>query len=116
MIAGQDSTISQFRGVSVELVDITNPFTYTNDAGASVNSYIFKWSFCSSCYAIVWYITAGKTIYVTFKKKFVAITNESTTLASIGLENEYEPIVMAGVAAQLVAGKENNIASIDASK
>ena len=45
-------------------------------------------------------ITAGKTIYVTFKKKFVAITNESTTLASIGLENEYEPIVMAGVAAQ----------------
>ena len=110
--AGQDSTISQFRGVSVELVDLPNPFTYTNDAGASVT--VTYSSGPSVVHAMQSFgITAGKTIYVTFKKKFVAITNESTTLASIGLENEYEPIVMAGVAAQLVAGKD--IASIDAS-
>ena len=110
--AGQDSTISQFRGVSVELVDLPNPFTYTDDAGASQT--VTYTSGPSVVHAMQSYgITAGKTIYVTFKKKFSAVTNESTTLASVGLENEYEPIVMAGVAAQLVAGKD--IANIDAS-
>ena len=103
--AGQDSTISQFRGVSVELVDLPNPFTYTDDAGASQT--VTYTSGPSKVNAIQSFgITAGKTIYVTFKKKFVAVTNEDTTLSSIGLENEYEPIVMAGVAAQLVAGKD----------
>ena len=110
--SGQDSTISQFRGVSVELVDLPNPFTYTDDAGASQT--VTYSSGPSVVHAMQSFgITAGKTIYVTFKKKFVAITDENTTLASIGLENEYEPIIMAGVAAQLVAGKD--IASIDAS-
>ena len=44
--------------------------------------------------------------YITFKKKFIAPANESTTLASIGLESEYEPIVMAGVAAQIMSGRD----------
>ena len=47
-------------------------------------------------------------MFVTFKKKFVAPTNESTTLATVGLESEYEPIVMIGVAAQMLAGKDIN--------
>jgi hypothetical protein len=103
--AGQDSTISQFRGVSVELVDLPNPFTYTDDTGASQT--VTYTNGPSKVNAIQSFgITAGKTIYVTFKKKFVAVTDEDTTLSSIGLENEYEPIVMAGVAAQLVAGKD----------
>ena len=103
--AGQDSTISQFRGVSVELVDLPNPFTYTDDAGASQT--VTYTSGPSKVNAIQSFgITAGKTIYVTFKKKFVAPTLESTTLASVGLETEYEPIVMTGVAAQLIAGKD----------
>ena len=103
--AGQDSTISQFRGVSVELVDLPNPFTYTDDAGVSQT--VTYTNGPSKVNAIQSFgITAGKTIYVTFKKKFVSITDESTTLASVGLENEYEPIVMAGVAAQLVSGQD----------
>jgi len=51
-------------------------------------------------------IAAGHTSYVTFKKKFIEPTAESNTLASIGLENEYEPIIMAGVAAQMMAGRD----------
>ena len=103
--AGQDSTISQFRGVSVELVDLPNPFTYTDENGASQT--VTYSSGPNKVNAMQSYgITAGKTIYVSFKKKFVSVTNESDTLSSIGLENEYEPIVMAGVAAQLIAGKD----------
>ena len=34
------------------------------------------------------------------------MSSESTTLAEIGLETEYEPIIMAGVAAQMIAGKD----------
>lgn len=103
--AGQDSTISQFRGVSVELVDLPNPFTYTDENGASQT--VTYSSGPNKVNAMQSYgITAGKTIYVSFKKKFVAVTSEASTLSSIGLENEYEPIVMAGVAAQLIAGKD----------
>ena len=103
--AGQDSTISQFRGVSVELVDLPNPFTYTDENGASQT--VTYSSGPNKVNAMQSYgITAGKTIYVSFKKKFVSVTSESDTLSSIGLENEYEPIVMAGVAAQLIAGKD----------
>ena len=103
--AGQDSTISQFRGVSVELVDLPNPFTYTDENGDSQT--VTYTSGPNKVNAMQSYgITAGKTIYVSFKKKFVSVTSESDTLASIGLENEYEPIIMAGVAAQLVAGKD----------
>ena len=103
--AGQDSTISQFRGVSVELVDLPNPFTYTDENGASQT--VTYSSGPNKVNAMQSYgITAGKTIYVSFKKKFVTVTSEANTLSSIGLENEYEPIIMAGVAAQLVAGKD----------
>ena len=103
--AGQDSTISQFRGVSVELVDLPNPFTYTDSEGAEQT--VTYTSGPNKVNAMQSYgITAGKTIYVSFKKKFVTVTSENDTLASIGLENEYEPIVMAGVAAQLIAGKD----------
>jgi len=103
--AGQDSTISQFRGVSVELVDLPNPFTYTDSEGAEQT--VTYSSGPNKVNAMQSFgITAGKTIYVSFKKKFVSVTSESDTLSSIGLENEYEPIVMAGVAAQLIAGKD----------
>ena len=105
--AGQDQTTSQFRGVSVELVDLPNPFTYTDDAGASQT--VTYTSGPSQVKAIQNYgITSGKTMYITFKKKFVVITAETDTVANIGLETEYEPIVMAGVAAQVVAGKDIN--------
>jgi hypothetical protein len=109
--AGQDETGSQFRGVSVELVDLPNPFTYTNDAGSSVT--LTYTDGPSVVHALQNYgIASGKTMYVSFKKKFVEPTDEDTTLAAVGLENEYEPIIMAGVAAQMVAGKD--IGTLDA--
>jgi hypothetical protein len=108
---GQDETGSQFRGVTVELVDLPNPFTYTNDAGSSVT--VTYTNGPSVVHAIQNFgISAGKPMYVTFKKKLVEPTDETSTLASVGLENEYEAIVMAGVAAQMVAGKD--IGTLDA--
>ena len=52
-------------------------------------------------------------MYINFKKKFVVITAETDTLATIGLETEYEPIIMAGVAAQLMAGRDIPTATAD---
>ena len=92
---------------AVEMIDLPNPFTYTDDTGASKT--ITYTSGPSVVHAIQFTgISAGHTVYVTFKKKFIPPTDESTTLASIGLETEYEPIIMAGVAAHLVAGKDIN--------
>ena len=56
---------------------------------------------------------SGHTVFVTFKKKFVEPTAEDNTLAEIGLENEYEPIIMAGVAAQVMAGRDIPTATSD---
>ena len=53
--------------------------------------------------AICRYISRSYCI-CTFKKKFVTPTSEASTLTSVGLETEYEPIVMTGVATQLIAG------------
>lgn len=109
--AGQDETGSQFRGVSVQLVDLPNPFTYTNDSGSSVT--LTYTGGPSVVHALQNFgISSGKKMYISFKKKFVEPADEDTTLAAIGLENEYEPIIMAGVAAQMVAGKD--IGTLDA--
>jgi hypothetical protein len=51
-------------------------------------------------------IAQGQTAFVTFKKKFIEPTAESNSLSSIGLEQEYEPIIMAGVAAQMMSGRD----------
>ena len=58
-------------------------------------------------------MNAGHTVYITFKKKFVEPTAEDNTLAEIGLESEYEPIIMAGVAAQIMAGRDIPTATTD---
>ena len=47
------------------------------------------------------------------KKKFIEPTAETDTLATIGLEDEYEPIIMAGVAAQMMAGRDIPTATAD---
>ena len=51
-------------------------------------------------------VNNGVNVHCTFKKKFGDITDEDTTISSIGLETEYEPIIMAGVAAQILAGRD----------
>jgi hypothetical protein len=51
-------------------------------------------------------VSTGVNVHCTFKKKFGEVSLETTTLADIGLETEYEPIIMAGVAAQMIAGKD----------
>jgi len=83
-----DETSVQFRGVSVELIDVPTSVTSTGKA-VQFNG-----------------IQTGVPVHVTFKKKFGTVTNEDTTLSDVGLETEYEPIIMAGVAAQMVAGKD----------
>ena len=110
--AGSDSTGVIFNGVSCQLVELPNPFTYTDNEGTErtitytsgpnvVNALQFS------------NISAGHQCYVTFKKKFVEPTAESDTLATIGLENEYEPVIMAGVAAQLMSGRDIPNATAD---
>tara|TARA_R100000742_G_C4279042_1_gene102731 strand:- start:2431 stop:3447 length:1017 start_codon:yes stop_codon:yes gene_type:complete len=103
--SGSDSTGSIFSPVSVQLIQLPNPFTYTDDDGTErTKTYS---SGPSVINALQFYnISSGHSAYVTFKKKFIAPTNESTTLSSMGLETEYEPIVMAGVTAQIISGRD----------
>ena len=103
--AGSDQTGLTFKGVAVEMIDLPNPFTYTNSSG---NETTVTFSTGPSVvHAIQWSgIASGHTAYVTFKKKFVQPTLESNTLATIGLEDEYEAIIMAGVAAHMLSGRD----------
>ena len=85
--AGNETSV-QFRGVAMELIDV--PTTVT------ASGKVVQFSGVSS----------GVNVHCTFKKKFLSITDEASTLANIGLETEYEPIIMAGVAAQMISGKD----------
>ena len=109
--SGSDETGLKYNGVAIEMIDLPNPFVWTDDTSTErTKTYT---SGPNVVHAVQFVgISAGHTVFVTFKKKFVAPTSETTTLASIGLENEYEPIVMAGVAAQMLVGKD--IKNVDA--
>lgn len=109
--SGSDQTGLTYKGVAVELIDLPNPFTWTDDTQTERTKTYTTGP--NVVHALQFYgIANGHTVFVTFKKKFVAPTSEATTLASVGLETEYEPIVMAGVAAQMLAGKD--IKNVDA--
>ena len=103
--SGSDSTGVSFLPVTCSLVELPNPFTFTDADGVSRT--ITYTTGPNVVHAVQFSgIAQGQTAFVTFKKKFIEPTAESNTLASIGLEPEYEPIIMAGVAAQLMAGKD----------
>ena len=104
--AGSDETGTVYAGVAVEIVDLPNPFTYTDANGVS-QTITYSNNGPDKVNAVqVYNVNAGHTVFVTFKKKFVEPTAESDTLATVGLESEYEPIIMAGVAAQLISGRD----------
>ena len=108
--AGSDQTGLKYQGVAVEMIDLPNPFTYT-DSGGTERTITYT-SGPDVVHALQFVgIASGHTVYVTFKKKFIAPTAETDTLATIGLESEYEPIVMAGVAAHMIAGKDIKLAN-----
>jgi hypothetical protein len=110
--SGTDETGLKFIGVAVEMVDLPNGFTYTDEN--SVERTKTYTTGPQVVHAMQFQgITAGYEVYVTFKKKFVPPTSEATTLVSVGLESEYEPIVMAGVAAQLIAGRDIPTATLE---
>jgi len=111
--AGSDETGTVFSGVAVELVDLPNPFTYTDADGVS-QTITYSNNGPNNVKAVQTFnVNAGHTVFVTFKKKFVTPSAESDTLATIGLEDEYEPIIMAGVAAQMIAGRDIPTATAD---
>lgn len=109
---GADQTNIGYNAVAVELVNLPNPFTWTDENGDSQTKTYTHGP--DTVNALQYYnISDGHTTYVTFKKKFLNLRDydsdgdiEDTTLVEIGLETEYEPIVMTGVAAQLIAGKD----------
>jgi len=108
-----DETGTLYRGVTVELIDLPNPFTYVDSAGDS-QTITYSNNGPNKVNAVQMYgIASGHTCYVTFKKKFIEPTSEADTLSSIGLETEYEPIIMAGVAAQLISGRDIPTATAD---
>ena len=109
--SGSDQTGLKYNGVAIEMIDLPNPFTYTDDTSTERTKTYTTGPDVVHAVQFVG-ISAGHTVFVTFKKKFVAPTAETTTLSSIGLETEYEPIVMAGAAAQMLVGKD--IKQIDA--
>ena len=94
-LASGDETSVQFRGVSIELIDVPTSVT---SSGKVVQFFG---------------IQTGVDVHCTFKKKFGEVSSESTTLADVGLETEYEPIIMAGVAAQLMSGRDIPNATAD---
>jgi hypothetical protein len=111
--AGSDETGTVFSGVSCELIDLPNPFTYNDDNGES-QTITYTNNGPNNVKAIQFYgVASGHTAYVTFKKKFVTPTEETDTLATIGLEDEYEPIIMAGVAAHMLSGRDIPTATTD---
>ena len=104
--AGSDETGTIYAGVAVEIVDLPNPFTYTDADGVS-QTITYSNNGPDKVNAVqVYNVNAGHTVFVTFKKKFIEPTAESDTLTSIGLESEYEPIIMAGTAAQMISGRD----------
>ena len=110
--SGTDQTSTVFRPVSVQMVNLPNPFVYTDDGG--VERTITYTSGPNQVNALQFYnILSGQSTFVTFKKKFIEPTAETDTLATVGLEDEYEPIIMAGVAAQLIEGKDIPPATTD---
>ena len=110
--AGSDQTGLTFKGVAVELIDLPSPFTYT-DRTATERTITYTTG-PSVVHALQFSgIASGHTVYVTFKKKFIDPTAEDNTLANIGLENEYEPIIMAGAAAQMLSGRDIPAATSD---
>ena len=111
--AGTDDTGIVYSGVTVELVDLPNPFTYTDSDGVSQTITYSNNGPNKVNDVQVYNVNAGHTVYITFKKKFVEPTAEDNTLAEIGLESEYEPIIMAGVAAQIMAGRDIPTATTD---
>ena len=111
--ANSDESGVIYRGVAVELIDLPNPFTYTDAHGVS-QTITYSNNGPNKVNAVqVYNVSAGHTVFVTFKKKVVEPTAESDTLATIGLDNEYEPIIMAGVAAQMMAGTDIPTATAD---
>ena len=111
--AGSDETGIIYQGVAVELVDLPNPFTYRDSDGVS-QTITYSNNGPNKVNALqVYGVSSGHTVFVTFKKKFIEPTAETDTLATIGLENEYEPIIMAGVAAQIIAGRDIPTATAD---
>ena len=103
--SGSDQTGLKYNGVAIEMIDLPNPFVWTDDTNTERTKTYTSGPDVVHAVQFVG-ISAGHTVYVTFKKKFVAPTSEASTLTSVGLETEYEPIVMTGVAAQLIAGKD----------
>ena len=110
--AGSDTTGVNFSPVTCSLVELPNPFTYTDSDGVSRT--ITYTTGPSTVHAIQFAgIASGHTAHVTFKKKFIEPTAETDTIATVGLEDEYVPIIMAGVAAQMMAGKDIPTATAD---
>ena len=110
--SGSDQTGVIFQPVSVQMIQLPNPFTYTDDNGTERT--ITYTSGPNQVNALQFYsIDQGHTCYITFKKKFIEPTAETDTLATIGLEDEYEPIIMAGVAAQMMSGRDIPTATAD---
>ena len=110
--AGSDTTGVNFSPVTCSLVELPNPFTYTDSDGVSRT--ITYTTGPSTVHAIQFAgIASGHTAHVTFKKKFIEPTAETDTIATVGLEDEYVPIIMAGVAAQMMAGRDIPTATAD---
>lgn len=110
--SGSDTTGVNFAPVTCSLIELPNPFTYTDSDGTERT---MTYSTGPDVVHAVQFsgISAGHTAYVTFKKRFIKPTAESDTLATIGLDTEWEPIVMAGVAAQLLSGRDIPAATTD---
>ena len=74
--AGSDETGTVFAGVAVELVDLPNPFTYTDADGVS-QTITYSNNGPNNVKTVqTYHVNTGQTVFVTFKKKFVTTSAE----------------------------------------
>ena len=91
--AGSDQTGLKYQGVAVEMIDLPNPFTYT-DSGGTERTITYT-SGPDVVHALQFVgIASGHTVYVTFKKKFIPPTSESDTLASVSYTHLTLPTIL----------------------
>ena len=73
--SGSDQTGLKYNGVALEMIDLPNPFTYTDDTSTERTKTYTTGPDVVHAVQFVG-ISAGHTVFVTFKKKFVTPTQK----------------------------------------
>lgn len=64
--------------------------------------------------AVVFYgVPVGSTVYLSYEGRFARPTTEATEVSTLGVQETWERVVVVGAAAQVLAGREVDAASVE---